>query len=235
MEQAPRPDSAHRFTLLELTLVVIVLALAVGALTRSRDLVFETEVRSTYNLGRTLSAAVYAYRDQRDFLPGDDPWASPGGNGNGLVDGAIGCRSSLAASAPVAETNLTGSTEPTPPGEACLALVHLRQAGLLKGRADEPMSVAAGVEAVLVRADPAGPVGQIGPAGPVGTGAPSASGLVAGLRGPGLTHRLMRAIDERFDDGQPGSGHVRCSGLGAYASEASTAMTPIEGGCSLAL
>lgn len=81
------------YTLIELTLVLVVIGLLMGGVFKGQELLENARVRALQNEVRNLQTAWYLYQDRFHALPGDDPvasarWPSNASNGNG--DGLVG-------------------------------------------------------------------------------------------------------------------------------------------------
>ena len=80
------------FTLVELSIVLIIIGLIIVAILRGQTLIENAKITRQIRDFQNISAAYYAYYDRYGFYPGDDSTASsrwPGeidGNGNGLIE-----------------------------------------------------------------------------------------------------------------------------------------------------
>src|SRR5579864_1407432 len=103
------------FTLVEIAIVLVIIGLLIGGVLKGQELIYNQKVKSTYDLYRQYTAAMYGYQDRYKALPGDDinaltrgfivqagdPAIVPG-NGDGYIAGAgTWCRN--AADAPGSE------------------------------------------------------------------------------------------------------------------------------------
>lgn len=70
------------FTLLELTLVLVVIGLIVGGILVGRDLINASQLRSVVSQIERYDAAVWAFKGKFDCLPGDCPVAVAAGLGD---------------------------------------------------------------------------------------------------------------------------------------------------------
>jgi prepilin-type N-terminal cleavage/methylation domain-containing protein len=182
------------FTLVEIAIVLVIVGLLLGGVLKGQELIFNSKVKSTFNLSKELSAAVSGYQDRYKQLPGDDPNAvtrfpaySPAvvnGDGNGNIGWAGTC-----------QVGQQG-------GENCRALSHLRASGFISG---------AGAEGV------AAPFGGTASVASAGVFMPAAGASpVLGLSPQSLTHKSASAMDTSFDDGLSTTGSIRCRSLAAY-------------------
>jgi prepilin-type N-terminal cleavage/methylation domain-containing protein len=105
------------FTLIELSIVLVIIGLVVGGVLVARDLIRASEVRATISQIEKYNVAANTFRGKFGYLPGDIPAApasqfglaargsNPGeGDGNGIIDGiscngASGCNYGTAGSA----------------------------------------------------------------------------------------------------------------------------------------
>ncbi|MBY0407656.1 MAG: prepilin-type N-terminal cleavage/methylation domain-containing protein, partial [Rickettsiales bacterium] len=117
------------FTLLELSIVLVIIGLIVGGILVGQDLIRAAEVRSTISQVEKYNAAVNTFRTKFDGIPGDINQASASyfqiftltvattvgqGDGNGLLEGGA-----------AASTN--------PQGETLVFWRHLSDANLVDG------------------------------------------------------------------------------------------------------
>lgn len=196
---ATRPQPAKQqsgFTLVEIAIVLVIVGLLLGAVLKGQELIFNTKVKSTYNMSRETAAALYAYQDRYRINPGDDnqatirfPNAAPAvvnGTGDGLI--AFGSRCQNPGVANV--------------GENCNSLHHLRVAGFISGAGNEGLRTAFGGLASPARWENYFPQAGNNPA--------------MGYDSRGVTHKIMNTIDISFDDGNPATGSIRCRTLAQY-------------------
>jgi len=105
------------FTLVELAIVLVIVAVIIGVVLKAQELLFNAKVKRQVAQFKELMAAVYTYYDKYGYLPGDDPTAStrwpgaPDGDGDGMIEGWC-----------------TNGTQ-----ESCYAWRHLRYANLIPG------------------------------------------------------------------------------------------------------
>jgi prepilin-type N-terminal cleavage/methylation domain-containing protein len=86
------------FTVIELAIVMIIIGVLIGIVTKGGTLIDNARMKRLYSLKNEISQAVYAYYEQYSYYPGDDPnafsrWpvvtAAANGNGNGIVAVAV--------------------------------------------------------------------------------------------------------------------------------------------------
>lgn len=132
------------FTLIEMSIVLIIIGLVIGGIVVGRDLIRAAEVRATISTYQKLDAAVLTFKTKYNCLPGDCATASdfgftsadyPGyinGDGNGEIETYVG--------------DANCSTPPTfPPchhdyDEPLFFFSELSEAGLIPGE-DPPLPV----------------------------------------------------------------------------------------------
>ena len=212
------------FTLIEVSMVLIIIGLISATIILSRDLIQTAQVRNQIGQIESFNAAVQTFRDQYNCLPGDcinavelslGKAGEDGDNGNGnntyeVLDNGL-----------VEMQNLW---------------IHLANAGLINGRytaglmpgINSPALVLEG-EGTTERPDIENPKGGVwlvsgkqflrgtGPSGPVGgppanfkngwiltTRAVAGDTFTSGVYTPRLTYR----IDAKIDDGAPDSGLI---------------------------
>jgi prepilin-type N-terminal cleavage/methylation domain-containing protein len=183
------------FTLIEIAIVLVIVGLLLGAVLKGQELIFNSKIKSSYNLSRELSAALYAYQDRYKALPGDDskattrfPSASPAvtnGDGNGVLD-------------QVANWNCANVVS----GDNCRFFHHLRQSGFISGASgDNPQSALGS---------------NVNVAGGHHFVSGAATSPVMAFYYGTLSSKAGNALDISFDDGSPATGTFRCQGLTSY-------------------
>lgn len=114
----------NAFSLVELSIVLVILGLLVGGVLSGKSLIHAAEIKSTIGQVDSIKVASRAFRDKYFYLPGDLPTADAtrlnfgqndwgAGNGNGVID--------------------RGSSQSFAAGEGNLFFVHAAQAGMLAG------------------------------------------------------------------------------------------------------
>lgn len=190
MQQVPffSRRSQAGFTLVEISIVLIILGLLLGGVLRGSEIIENARVRNLYDSFTDLSTAIYGYQDRYGAIPGDDPLGAArgfsntpvtavSGNGNGFIENAAWCPASSGV-------------------ESCQALYHLRQAGYITGTGTLAPNNAFGTRVLVART----------------------SGLVAGPDRPvavcyeNLDNKVARALDQKYDDNVSSSGAVRGNG-----------------------
>jgi prepilin-type N-terminal cleavage/methylation domain-containing protein len=176
------------FTLVELSIVLVVVGLIIGSVLVGSSILQNSRVTATVNALQSVVSAVSTYNQNYNALPGDDnkamdhfPTNGPTASGNG--DGAIGT-----------STSFTQSTAGSGQGESAVLWQCLRSAGLVKGASNDakPMSNSFG--------------GVIGVQSKAFTTGGLTGNAVCASSVPG---DAARAIDQRLDDGNAKTGNIR--------------------------
>jgi hypothetical protein len=189
---------AHQegFTLLEITIIMVIVGLLVSGVVKGQELVMQARVKETLNELNGLTGAYFAYYDRYRALPGDDPRAggtegrwqifgARSGNNDGLVGGAYN-------QAPPGLATFAPATDPT--HEALNFWWHMRLAGFVsgpttgKGAYSQPLNSMNGLVGV-----------QNGGLGLYGL-------LVCSQN---LPDRIAAAVDTQLDDQRSSTGTVR--------------------------
>jgi prepilin-type N-terminal cleavage/methylation domain-containing protein len=188
---AANKKSAQGFTLLEFSMVLVVIGLLAGATFTGQQLITGAHTKRTVAQARDVTAAYLVYLDRYGAVPGDDPNASSrwpqakDGNGDRRISGSFDAAPPMDPAALV----VTGDE-----GESLNFWWHLRLAGLLTGSQDGPLS------------PPRHPVG-----GTIGI-----QEGAYGLRGTalcfaGLPAQIAATVDRHSDDEYPDRGSVRAA------------------------
>jgi prepilin-type N-terminal cleavage/methylation domain-containing protein len=205
LQREPRRTRQAGFTLIELSITVVLAGLIVGAAFTGRELIAPARAKSLVADFHAVRHAMDVYQDRYHALPGDDRLVYrhlagarvSATSGNGLIDGAWDSQ--------------------VPTDEAMLFWEHLRLAGLVlalteSGSGDpRPRHFAGGIIGV--------------------SSALPDQRQVAGLGGSfqmcarGVPGRLALALDRLLDDGDTSMGSVRLVPDGSAAGAAAT-VTP---------
>ena len=227
------------FTLIELSIVLVIIGLIVGGVLVGQDLIKAAEQRATITQIEKYNTAVRTFQGKFGGIPGDLAWATAntfglgiaggtmtaGGDGNGvLVDGQ-------------------GTNYNTPTGEIVLFWQQLTQAGLLDGNLGNATTVVslAGASVIATTASYF-PLAKLGRGNyiTVGSGTDGVnyygisgvnSAITAGAAGTAtygtgtnnLTPLESYNIDKKVDDGMPYTGNVQARN-GTYGNSISTSM-----------
>lgn len=183
------------FSLIELSIVLVIMGILIGGVLKGRDLIEKARLNRLITQVSDYRLALSMFTDKYDALPGDYDRAStlihadlPNGNGNGVIDGAglaVGSEA-LAFWAHLAEAGLI-----TPPG----APEDRNRGDFGKGA---PSSALGG--GFTVEHNPHGVSGLW-----------LILGQKSGDHGDGalLTPAQAFSLDKKMDNGSPTSGHVR--------------------------
>jgi prepilin-type N-terminal cleavage/methylation domain-containing protein len=222
------------FTLVELAIVMIIIGLLIGGVLKGQELINNAQITSTVAQVKAMDAAVSTFDDMYSALPGD--MLNPGARLATCV--AIGAACNTAGDGDrLVDSTFAGA----PAGEATTFFVHLSVADLLTGI--NPAGAAAAWGSLYPEANIAGGFHaggtQTGAAAQFSTVVAPGTVLNAGTYlaltatagaapAPILTPNQAFRIDNKIDDGQPGSGSVRAFGAaaciaGAVYNEASPA------------
>lgn len=255
--QTQAKQKQQGFTLIELSIVLVIIGLIVGGVLVGQDLIKAAEIRATVSQVEKYNAAVNTFRTKYNAIPGDITggaggqagafglYVGPGtvgqGDGNGLVEGGV-----------------AGGTNSA--GENIMFWRHLTDANLVDGAfgvtgnsALAGTGTAAAPGTGLLTAAVTN-VAQSLPPAKLGRGTSflvySNNGLnyyqiytVTGITAPGvmtagasqMTPTEAYNIDQKVDDGAPNTGGVRARGIAAVNANptwvaATTAATCIMGG-----
>lgn len=179
-------SSAHHqggYSLIELSMVLIIVGLLVAGVMKGNELIAQARMRNIASTFDNLAQAIYGYQERYRYLPGDDPmaqgrWPSNASNGDGnrLICGAYHGGSGGIACA--------GSTT-----ESMLVWQHLRLAGLISGSGNSPLEhPGPGIFGIQF----------------------TAMGLSrAVICANGVSASIAGSIDRQFDDGLANQGNIR--------------------------
>ncbi len=215
------------FTLIELSIVLVIIGLIVGGVLVGQDLIKASEIRATVGQVEKYNSAVNTFRTKYNGIPGDIPQTTAGafglfqitygttlgfGDGNGLIEGG-----------------LAGAVAPL--GETLAFWRHMSDANLVDGQ----LGSTGNSLLVQLTGAPTGAVTTINQSVPDSRTAPtnsfvvfSANGLnyyelmpLTGITGgaytagtTGMTPIQAFNMDAKLDDGQPVTGIVQAKGLG---------------------
>lgn len=224
----PQNMRSAGFSLVELSIVLVILGLLVGGVLTGQSLIRASELKALVSDREKYVTAVMTFRDKYFQLPGDMNnattfWGSAGGTGSDAACQAI-------ASTTTATCNGNGDgfieTSAVAYSERFRAWQHLANAGLIEGSYT-------GRDGAAVQGTDTDPnfaiAGQNVPMGPMGNSIFSMSALVSvqsghanyfdGVGGYNLISATQKGgylllpeenwnIDTKIDDGKPGKGNV---------------------------
>ncbi len=194
------------FTLVEIAVVLILIGLLLGGILKGQQLISSARVRNMADQNSGIQAAYYGFIDRFRQVPGDMPPA-------------------LACSAITSEVDVNCGATPTIGGdqngrvdqweEAGALWAHLAHARLLNGTYNGNTATAAQYEAGVLTGQTPGNAFQqpvlLGFTDDYDDGGAAAGSTVrlAYVFGAGATPTLLRELDVKLDDGDPGTGVVR--------------------------
>ena len=182
-----RKANLKGFTLVEVTIVLVIVGLMLGGVVKMQEMLVNTKVKRTQSDFAEFSSAVFAYDGRYRSLPGDDDSADQhfavytdgvndptpaeiNGDNSGTIDGSwIGA----------------------PNSETANVWKHLRAAGLIVGDADDDTQ----------------PFNAYG--GRIGVRDSSLQILGHVLIFGSIDQRIAKILEDRFDDGLPASGTIQ--------------------------
>lgn len=191
-------QSEAGFTLIELSIVLIIIGLLIGGVLQGQEMINNTRLKTTVSQTDSIQAAVQTFQDKFNELPGDFAQAAviAAGNVPGDDDGIIDF---AAANAAVVLNTATATGT-----EAANVFDHLQDANLLQGVRD---GGAAGNPIWVLDTQIDGGVFDVGTL-------IFAAGNGVGIRmsaGTGATNALLApvdafSLDTKYDDGNPLTG-----------------------------
>ena len=237
-EKSPGLIKQVGFTLIELSIVLVIIGLIVGGVLVGQDLIKAAEIRATIGQYEKYNAAMNTFRTKYNGMPGDllaasstafglDPTAGAHAGTTGLGDG-----NSLITDTAAANLN-------APVGETILIWQQLSVASLLDGSygtgiATTGQTAASPTAALYLPAAKMGR-GNYWIAGSSGGqnyyGLASVTGMTAGAAatatyattvGGGLTPVESYNIDSKLDDGMPNTGIIQARGSATMAAATDT-------------
>lgn len=235
------------FTLIELSIVLVIIGLIVGGVLVGQDLIRASEIRATVAQVEKYNSAVNTFRTKYNGLPGDIPQSEAGafglfqmtvattlahGDGNGLIEGS-------------------GTAQTVPDGETLAFWRHMSDANLVDGQLGTTGNSAIAPATGLVTAN----VATVNQSVPDSRTTPTNSFIVYSVGGlnyfqllplvgittaPAYTHGTTGLtpiqsfnIDQKLDDGRPVTGIVVAKGLAAVNANASFSGTSAANTCML--
>lgn len=197
MIQRPSRRAFAGFTLIELSIALVVIGLLIGTVLVAANILQSARVTSAVNAMRGFQAAVSTYNENYGVLPGDDRQAvarfsANGVTNNGGGNGVIGVNSPLTRTF---DTNVALSDGDGAP-ESLLVWSHMRAAGLVKGQGSQATP-------------PGNPFGGVYG---IQNGAFTTNGFTLGanvLCASNVPGSAARVLDQRLDDGDALAGNVR--------------------------
>ncbi len=126
----PSPSQLKGFTLVELSIVIVIIGLIVAGVTAGRSLIKSAQLQSVISQSNQIKTAIGAFKLQYDYLPGDMPnaysyWGASAGCTNAMQTD-VGCNGN--GDKRIRWSNGVGSFM-----EGLLIWMHLSQAKLISG------------------------------------------------------------------------------------------------------
>jgi len=220
-------EKPNGFTLIELSIVLVIIGLIVGGVLVGQDLIKASEIRATVTQIEKYNSAVNTFRTKYNGIPGDMPQVNAGafgffqltyatttgfGDGNGLIEGG--------------DSGALG-----PLGETLLFWRHMSEANLVDGQ----LGISGNSLLVAATGATTGNVTTINQSLPDSRTTPTNSFIVyatsglnfyqllplSGISGntylagtTGITPIQAFSLDAKLDDGLPVTGIVLAKGLG---------------------
>jgi prepilin-type N-terminal cleavage/methylation domain-containing protein len=127
----------HAFSLVELSIVLVILGLLTGGILGGQSLIRAAELRSVSGDFTRYQAAIYTFRDKYFGLPGDITNATSFWQSNGGTGSDAACFNTPSTTTNTCNGNGNGNVEhynaTIPVGEPRRAWQHLANAGLIEG------------------------------------------------------------------------------------------------------
>lgn len=210
------------FTLIELSIVLVIIGLIIGGILVGQDLIRAAEVRSTVGQVEKYNSAVNTFRTKFDAIPGDMSQASSGyfnlftlsygtavgqGDGNGLIEGGA-----AGATLPVGETlafwrhlsdaNLVDGSLGVVGNSLLVGATGLVTAAVVTTSQSLPPSKLSGLSLFVVYSASGANFYQLMPISGITTAPAYTFGST------GITPIQSFNMDNKLDDGQPNTGIV---------------------------
>ena len=238
--KSPRADNKNGadkkgFTLIELSIVLVIIGLIVGGILVGQDLIKGAEIRATIAQIEKYNTAVNTFRNKYGGIPGDLTVSTASqfglfstlsgssyyGDGNGLVEGG-------------ASTTAAGGV--TGEGETLVFWRHLSDASLVDGSFGSGATIGSGTGALATACTSAGACNSYIPAAKLGRGNSIIINAAQGLNYFGITgvtdittagaitgtNNLTPIeafnIDKKVDDSLPYSGSVQAFDAGTFGT-----------------
>ncbi len=171
------------FTLVELSIVLIVIGLLSGAILKGQEIIKNAKLKRIISDFSNISTAIYTYEDRYDELPGDDATSviaasyPSGGNEDGVIDAK----------------------------ESSIVFKHLRKAGIISGDAnDNTLGHSMGGKIFVVQGSLSGTAGKV-----AAESMRNMTGVAVCFEG--LKAEDAKIIDAQNDDGVFQTGAIQAS------------------------
>jgi prepilin-type N-terminal cleavage/methylation domain-containing protein len=220
-----RPIGQQGFTLIEMSIVLVIIGLIIGGIIKGEEVVANDRMRSQVAQIDAVKGAVFTFQDKYIFMPGDftaSTSLSTASTTDGNQDGIIADHSSTATTSLADNAAVTGGTS-----EAVGAWIQLAAANLLAGIQTQPVGTS------LTTATNAYYAGKTGNSflwlATFHSGYGATQVMVRLQAGTGTPGPIVRysdgsSMDSKYDDGVPGTGSIIMSS--ASTSPGCIAATP---------
>lgn len=237
------------FTLIELSIVLVIIGLIVGGVLVGQDLIKAAEIRATVGQYEKYNSAMNTFRTKYNAMPGD---ISGGTGGQAVAFGLFAYTGAATAGTGLGDGNgLITDTAATnlnaPVGETLIIWRQLSDASLLEGQFGANLAAATGQVAASPTAALYLPPAKLGrgnywiagsSAGQNYYGLAAVTGITAGAAGTatyatavggGLTPIEAYNIDSKLDDGMPNTGIIQARGYATMGAAADTIFPALSG------
>ena len=230
------------FTLIEIAIVLVIIALMLGAIVLGQGMVRNAQILSVIDDVGNYKQAIKLFQDKYQYLPGDMPTATTFW---GSAANPATCMSTVGTGTQTCDGDGDGHIGSPQQSESYRAWQHLANAGLIKGSyngvhgtigiyddtiaVNVPVSELAGAGYAISWANPANIVNIFPSAAGyhyIQLGADDGgtqSGANGSLDAPVLSVSEAMALDTKVDDGLPGTGSVQSLAHGSTAPNCATA------------
>ncbi|MBY0407533.1 MAG: prepilin-type N-terminal cleavage/methylation domain-containing protein [Rickettsiales bacterium] len=242
--KAVRGSEEEGFTLLELSVVIVIIGLLVAGILVGRDLIKSSELRATVGQSDKYNTAVQTFKLKYNAIPGDirqteasafglytlTATVTGRGDGNGLVEGGS-----------------SGSTAPV--GETILFWRHMYEAGFVDGafgvQANSVLTAIGEVTSTVTTVQESLPPTKLTPQNsfvvfsvnglnyfsilPVDT----VTSAAYTFNTTGMTPINAFNIDVKLDDGKPNTGAIIARGIGAVNAAPTASATSTASFCTI--
>lgn len=201
------PDDQQGFTLIEMSIVLVIIGLIVGGIIKGQEVVANGRLKTQVAQIDAVKSAVYSFQDKFSFLPGDFKASTVLGAGipDGDENGYVTTTSSTSA---IADDGIAAT-------EMSTAWAQLQAAGLLQGVSPTSSGSTTFLYPAKIPADflwygyfSSGPTGSVTTTNQVRI---QANGDLTNKATPSLRTPDAQSIDTKYDDGLPYQGSIMVS------------------------